>query len=84
MLPKKLAEVPPNPLSNKEMEFRELAASMREQLLAVLGGSDGILGLSRAYNRANIEGIERILAIGTIDPLNALIADGRELPPKGF
>lgn len=76
VLQKKMTEVVPNPLTNKEMEFPQLAETMRRQLLAVLGSADGLVGVTVDYNRANIDGIERIMALGTVDPLNRLVADG--------
>ena len=76
VLPKKLVEVEKNPLTNKEMDFGDLAESSRKEQLAVLGASDGLIGLVADVNRANLEGLERIVAIGTIDPMNALITDG--------
>ena len=74
VVPKKLVEVAPSGRGNKDMEFVALAESMRQQLLGVLGASDGMVGLGGDLNRATVEGMERIFALGTIDPLNSLIA----------
>jgi phage portal protein BeeE len=76
VLQKKRVEVQKNPLTNKEMEFPGLAEIARREILSVLGASDGLVGLVEDVNRSNIEGLERILAIGTIDPLMDIIADG--------
>ncbi len=75
VVPKKLVEVAQSGRGNKDMEFVALAESMRQQLLGVLGASDAVVGLSEDVNRASVEGLERIFALGTIDPLNSLIAD---------
>lgn len=75
VLPKKLVEIAKNPLTNKEMEFPGLSTQSRREILAVAGGSEGLIGLVEDVNRSNIEGLERIMAIGTIDPLMDLIAD---------
>jgi phage portal protein BeeE len=75
VLPKKSVEVDKNPMANNEMGFEKLDESSRQEILAVLGASDGVVGLSKDVNRASFEGLERILAIGTIDPLLALFAD---------
>lgn len=76
VFPKKLVEIEKNPLTNKDMEYPGLAEASRREQLAVLGASDGLIGLVKDVNRANLEGLERIIAIGTVDPMNALITDG--------
>lgn len=75
VVPKKTVEVAPTPRGNKDMAYPELSESARQEQIAVLGGSDGIVGLGGDLNRATVEGMERIFALGTVDPLNELIAD---------
>lgn len=75
VLPKALVEVAEAPNSMGDINFAGLADKMRAEVLAVLGASDGLVGLTTAYNRANIDGMERIVALGTVDPLNQFIVD---------
>ena len=75
ILPDDGVEVDKSPLSMADMQFENLSNLARKEVHGVLGGADGLVGIAEAYNRANIDGIERIAAIGTVDPLNSLIAD---------
>lgn len=75
ILPRKMVEVDKNPLTNKDMEFPGLSTLARREILSVAGSSEGMVGLVEDVNRSNIEGLERMIAIGTVDPLNALISD---------
>jgi len=74
ILPKKVAEVAESPVKNADMQFGELHKTSRQEILAVAGASDGVVGLVSDVNRANLEGLELGLAIGTIDPLNDILA----------
>lgn len=65
-----------NPLSLVDMQFPKMAEMARQEMLAVAGASDGIIGLVHDANRANMEALERTMSMGTIDPLLGLIADG--------
>lgn len=75
ILPKKIAEVVKNPMSNQDMEFGDLHEVSRREILSVAGASDGVVGNVKDVNRANLEGLELGLAIGAVDPLNSIIAD---------
>lgn len=68
-------EVEKSPVTNQDMQFPELADRSRQEALSVSGASDTLVGLIKDINRANIWGMEHILAVGTIDPLNDLISD---------
>jgi hypothetical protein len=77
VLPEKLVRVEKSPASNSEMEFQELGHEVRRKVLAVLGAPDAIIGLGgNVGSRATVEAMEKALAIGTVDPLLALVADG--------
>jgi phage portal protein BeeE len=76
VLPKKTVEVADARTSNADMKFGELDERTRRKILAALGSSDGMVGITGDLNRATVEGMERIFALGTIDPLNSLTADG--------
>lgn len=75
ILPKEAVTVEPSPLNMKDMQYEALGEYSRREVLAGLGASDSIIGISEHSNRATADTAERVLAIGTIDPLNALIAD---------
>ena len=74
-LPKNRIEVEKSPITNADMQFKELAEISRQEALAVMGASDGMVGMSSNLNRATIWGQEHNMAVGTVDPLNDLIAD---------
>jgi HK97 family phage portal protein len=76
VLPEELVTVAPNPTKMSDMQFPKMAEAARHEILAVMGASDGMLGLVADVNRANGDALERLLAMGTIDPILALIADG--------
>jgi hypothetical protein len=76
ILPKGTVEVEKSPLSNSEMMFSDLKNSSLDELLAVLGASKGVLGMTENVNRSVIEGLERMFAQGNLDPKLALIAAG--------
>jgi hypothetical protein len=73
-LPDKKFKVQESPVKMEHLGYKEMAELARQEALAVSGGSDGIVGLVKDVNRANSEGLERILSIGTIDPLLSVLA----------
>ena len=75
VLNKNRFEVAPSPVTNSDMAFPELAEVARHETLAVHGTNDGLIGLVENVNRSSLWALEFLLATGTIDPLNQLIAD---------
>ena len=75
VLPKDRVEVAKSPVSNQEMQFAELSVRERQQVLATMGASDSVVGLGGNLNRATLWGMEHMLAVGAIDPLNLLVAE---------
>lgn len=73
-LPDKKFRVQESPVKMEHLGYEEMAQLARQEALAVSGASDGIVGLVADVNRANSEGLERILSIGTIDPLLSVLA----------
>jgi hypothetical protein len=74
IIPKDRFEIEKNPATNSEMQYQDLSDVSRKELLAVLGGSDSLVGLVESVSRANLWAQEWALATGTVDPLNDLIA----------
>lgn len=74
-VPEKLAELHKNPMTNNEMGYGDLDEKTRKLQLAGAGANEAAVGMGDNLNRATIWGMEHILATGTIDPLNELIAD---------
>jgi phage portal protein BeeE len=75
VLPAKLVDIHDTPTSMADQQFPLLGVSTRQEALAVAGSSEGMVGLADSYTRATIDGTERIMALGTVDPINVLIAD---------
>lgn len=75
IIPEMLVDVQSSPVNLQDMQYESLAAFGRQEALAVTGASDGVVGISQSYSRAAIDGLERIMALGTVDPLNNLLAD---------
>ncbi len=73
ILPDGVAEVQKNPLTNADMGFAALTQATRQEMLAVQGVSDGIVGMGNP-NRSVLWALEHLFATGVIDPLNELVA----------
>jgi len=74
-LPDERIEVDGTNMTNKDMQYSELSELSRQEILGVMGASDGVVGMVENSSRSTIWGQEHLLATGTIDPLNQLIAE---------
>lgn len=75
ILPDETIKVEPSPLNMKDLQYESLGDYSRHEILAVLGASDSVVGISGHSNRSSADTMERQFALGTIDPMNDLIAD---------